>query len=277
MTNLSDQAQGWSDVASAWDAYAEELDAYTAGATERLISRAAILPGNRVLELACGPGSLGGVWSRLAGPTGSVLLSDVAPDMVSVAMRRNAGYGNVTVTALDLSTIDLPDGSADVVVCRMGLMFAPVPSVAFGEIRRVLAPGGRLAALTWAGMAENPWLTCVGMAAMSHGLVSGGPPVAPGDIFSLGDPAVLSSVAAGAGFADVSVEGVDVRFRSASIDEHVTRVIALAGPLAAAFAGIDQETLAAVRRTAAELASGYTVADGVAIPGRALLISGRVA
>lgn len=70
----------------------------------------------------------------------------------------------------------------------MGLMFTPQPAVALAEIRRVLRVGGRFAALTWAGIEHNPWMTCVGMAAMMNGVVAGGPPVGPGGIFSLGDP-----------------------------------------------------------------------------------------
>ncbi len=51
------------------------------------------------------------------------------------------GSRNVEVAVLDASSIDRPDGSFDVVACRMGLMFTPDPAVAFGEIRRVLVPG----------------------------------------------------------------------------------------------------------------------------------------
>ena len=74
-----------------------------------------------------GPGSLGTAWSQLVGPTGSVVLSDIAPGMVEVARRRNAQLGNVEVAVIDASAIDRPDDSFDVVACRMGLMFTPDP------------------------------------------------------------------------------------------------------------------------------------------------------
>ena len=154
-------------------------------------------------------------------------------------------------------------------------MFTSEPSVALGEIHRVLAPGGRLGALTWAGIEHNPWMTCVGIAAMMNGLVSGGPPVGPGDVFSLGDPGQLRSLAEGAGFDDVTVEEVAVAFRADDIDAHVDRVTSLAGPLAVALQHATPEQRLALRRTAADLAAPYVTSDGIEIPGRALLVSGR--
>jgi len=110
---------------------------------------------------------------------------------------------------------------------------------------------------------------------MANGLVSGGPPVGPGDIFSLGDPAELERLAKGAGFVDVAVEEFPVTFRADTIDSHVERVSALAGPLAVALQAASPDQLAALRRTAADLAASYVVDIGLVIPGRALLVSGR--
>jgi hypothetical protein len=118
-------------------------------------------------------------------------------------------------------------------------------------------------------------MTCVGMAAMVHGIVSGGPPIGPGGIFSLGDPTELAALAKGAGFVDVSVTEYSIPFHVTSIDEHVQRVSSLAGPLAAAFADADQEQLVAMRRTAGQLAAEYAADDGFVLPGRALLLFGR--
>ena len=276
MTNTPDPARDWSAVASAWDANVEEVDLLSFEATAALFDRVAVQPRDCVLELAAGPGTLGATWSQLVGPSGKVVLSDIAPGMVETAHRRNAVLDNVEVAVLDASAIDRPDGSFDVVACRMGLMFTPDPSAALAEIRRVLTPAGRVGALTWAGIEHNPWMTCVGIAAMMNGLVSGGPPVGPGGIFSLSNPVELESLVKSAGFVDVKVEEFAIAFRADDIDSHVDRVSSLAGPLAAAFEAATQEQHAAVRRTAAELAAQYITDDGVEIPGRAILVSGRV-
>ena len=269
-------AQDWSAVASAWDASTDYVDDHSKAATDALVAAVNVRPGDRVLELAAGPGSLGAIWSASAGPTGGVVVSDVAPGMVEVAARRNSDLANVETAIVDLAAIDFPDASFDVVVCRMGLMFSLDPGGAIGEIHRVLADGGRFGALTWGGLEHNPWMTCVGMAAMMNGVVAGGPPIGPGGIFSLGEPAELESLTAGAGFTDVRVEAIDLTFESESIDAHVARVSSLAGPLAAAFAAADTAQLDAVRRTAAQLAADHTAADGtLTIPGRTLLVTGH--
>jgi SAM-dependent methyltransferase len=269
-------ADDWSAVAAAWDVHVDNVDDDSVVLTAALLDRLAVQPGERVLELAAGPGSLGAQWSRLVGPNGTVVLSDIAPGMVEVARRRNATLDNVGVAVVDASAIDRPDDSFDVVASRMGLMFTLDPAAAFAEIHRVLAPGGRLGALTWAGIEHNPWMTCVGMAAMINGLVAGGPPVGPGGIFSLGDPGRLEALVKESGFADVTVEEVAVTFRAPDIDAHITRVSELAGPLAPVLQTATSDQRAAVRRTATELATPYLTDIGLEIPGRALVVTAAV-
>ena len=276
MLTSTETAEHWGAVATAWDEHTEYVDAHVTAATEALVAAVGVRPGDRLLELAAGPGALGEWWAQLVGPAGRVVVSDIAPGMVEVARRRNAGAANVEVAVLDASSIEAGDGSFDVVACRMGLMFTPDPAAALDEIHRVLDTGGRFGALTWAAVEHNPWMTCVGMAAMMNGVVSGGPPVGPGGIFSLGDPDKLSALVSGAGFGDVVVEEFPTVFHSRTIDEHVDRVSSLAGPLAAALASATPEQLTAIRRSAAQLAADHISDDGVALPGRALLVSGRV-
>ena len=57
---------------------------------------------------------------------------------------------------------------------------------------------------------------------------------------------------------------------------HIERVSSLAGPLAAVFAAATPAQLAAVRQTAAQLAAEHISDQGVTLPGRAILIAGRV-
>ena len=269
---MTDIANDWNAVAEAWDAHVDDVDQHSIAATDALVAALGVQAGDRVLELACGPGSLGPTWAHLSGPTGAVVLSDIAPDMVEVAARRNARFDTIRCEVIDASHIDHPDASFDVVAERMGLMFAPDPARVLAEVRRVLTPGGRFGALTWGAIEHNPWMTCVGMAAMVNGLVSSGPPDGPGGIFSLGDPAQLEQLATDAGFAEVAVSVIDLSFVEPDIDTHVSRVMALAGPLAPIFAGATADQDAAVRRTAADLAAPHVSDEGVALPGRALLL-----
>src|SRR5215213_11270242 len=135
----------WASVAPAWGEHAEYADTRGAAVTERLLQLSGPRPGERVLELACGPGGVGIAAARLVGPGGEVVLSDIVPEMTEIAAVRAAalGLGNVRTLTLDLDDLAQPDQAYDVVLCREGLMFARDPAHALAGIRRVLRPGGR--------------------------------------------------------------------------------------------------------------------------------------
>ena len=110
----------WSSVAAGWDEHAVFIDARGSGVTDRLLALTAPQPGERVLELGCGPGGVGIAAAAYVGESGEVVLSDVAPAMVAIAAARvdELGLSNVGTRVLDLEEIDEPDASYDVVVCR---------------------------------------------------------------------------------------------------------------------------------------------------------------
>ena len=135
----------WASVAGAWGEHAGYADERGAAITEELLDRAAIRSGDRVLELACGPGGAGLSAAARVGPDGEVVLSDVAEQMTAIAADRAAARVilNVRTLVLDLEEIDQPDGSYDVVLCREGLMFALDPARP-ARIRHVLRTDGRV-------------------------------------------------------------------------------------------------------------------------------------
>ena len=117
----------WAAVAPGWAEHAGSVDARTAGLAERLLDLASIAPGDRVLELACGPGGLGIAAARRVDGI-EVVLSDVAAPMVAIAASRADGLANVRARVLDLEEIDEPDRSFDVLLCRRGSCSPPTPS-----------------------------------------------------------------------------------------------------------------------------------------------------
>jgi SAM-dependent methyltransferase len=266
----------WSAVAPAWDAHRRRTQGSTSPVADALVTALALRPGDRVLELAAGTGDLAHRLAEQVGPDGTVLATDAAAGMVSLAAATLADLPQASTALVDAAATGLEAEAFDAVVCSMGLMFVPQPEQALRECRRVLAPGGRLAAAVWAGPQHNPWVVSVGMAAMMGGLVAGGPPTAPGELFSLADPDTLRSLALDAGLRDVTVEEVPVPFDFASADEHFTVVSSLAGPLAALLAAATPEQLTAVRATAAELVAPHRDADGALhLTGLALVLTAR--
>jgi SAM-dependent methyltransferase len=259
----------WSTMAPQWDRHRNDVEAMKSELTDRLLAAIAPLAGRRILELGAGTGELAARLAELAGPGGTVVASDVADGMVALLEARLAGVAEVD--RLDAADTGLPAESVDVVVFRMGLMLMTEPDMALREIRRILRPGGQVAVAVWAGPRDNPWMTSVGMAAMMHGLVSGGPPVGPGGPFSLADPEDLEKRFRNAGFAEVSIETVDSTRHFADAESHLAMVQALSPHLSGAIDAATAEQAAALRATLAGLTTQYRSGDGLRLPSRALL------
>lgn len=266
----------WAGVAVAWGQHSAFVDARGAEVTAKMLERVMPRPGERVLELACGPGSVGLAAAELVAPGGEVVLSDVAAEMTSIALARagERGLGNVSSRVLDLERIDEPDASYDVVLCREGLMLVPDPGRAAREIRRVLRPGGRVALTVWGPRARNPWLGIVFDAVSAH---LGAPTPPPGipHPFSLADGEQLAGLLAGAELSDVVVGEQPTPYYAASFEEWWERSSALAGPLAQRLALLPEQAARELRARARTAIKVYSTPTGLEIPGVSLLASAR--
>jgi ubiquinone/menaquinone biosynthesis C-methylase UbiE len=273
--------QMWGSVAGAWAEHADDVEQRSKPVTLTMIDAVTPTPGDSVLELACGAGGLGLAIADLVAPDGSVLLTDVAPEMVTIAAARAArrgehGQGSAVVTAevIDLEAIELPDESFDIVVCREGLMFALDPSRALAEIARVLRPAGRVAVAVWGPRARNPWLGILADAIQERTGLPVPPPGVPGP-FSLGAEGALECTLVGADLGQVRIEEVAVPTQDASFEDFWQLRTDLAGPLRRVLAGLPSEDLAMIRETVRKRLSQYQGEDGVlTVPGLAYVGSG---
>ena len=105
-------------------------------------------PGGTLLDLACGRGGYG---LEIAARTGARLVgADFSAEAVRQARQqarrqdRTAGFA-----VADLAATGLGPGAADAVLCVDAIQFAPEPDAAYRELRRVLAPGGRVVLTCW--------------------------------------------------------------------------------------------------------------------------------
>ncbi len=268
--------QMWASVAPSWYEHAVDVDGRGEVVARAMLDSARPRPGDRVLELACGPGGVGLAAAGRVGPSGAVVLSDVAAEMIEIAAARalSIGLANVTTRQLDLEQIDEADVSFDVIVCREGLMLVPDPHRALREVRRVLRPGGRAALAVWGPRARNPWLALLFDAVTTHTGMPVPPPGMPGP-FSLDDAGTLAALLAEAGLVDVEVTEVANPLRVSSFERWWAMVPALAGPLASILATLPQHVTEAIRATAAETLRPHATLDGYCLPGSSLVATGR--
>lgn len=266
----------WATVAPAWGEHADYADMRGASIAARMLELSAAQPGERVLELACGPGGLGLAAAALVAPGGEVVVSDVVPEMAAIAAKRAEALGltNVRARVLDIEEIDEPDSSYDVVLCREGMMFAVEPARAAREMSRVLRPGGRVAIAVWGPRADNPWLGIVLDAVSAQLGMPVPPPGIPGP-FSLDDRDRLTSIVSAADLTDVNVSELAIPLRARSFEEWWTRTSSLAGPLARLVASLPEPAREELEARLRDAVTRYETPTGLEFPGVSLLAAGR--
>ncbi len=266
----------WNSVAPGWEANAQFVDDQLSLATEALLEAAGIGDGDAVLDLAAGAGGAGLAAAECVGPSGTVVLSDVAAEMVAVAARRASADQRVSTAVFDQSEIAAESGHFDAVISRHGLMFVEDPVAAVREAARVLRPGGRYAAMTWGPRQENPWLGLVLDAVGEQFGVPFPPPNIRGP-FSLDDAALLTSVLQQGGLDGVEVQTLATPMHTASLQAWWERVPKLAGPLAIALAGMEPDVREAIaqRALSAGVSGSRREGDQIVFAGSALVGSGH--
>jgi demethylmenaquinone methyltransferase/2-methoxy-6-polyprenyl-1,4-benzoquinol methylase/phosphoethanolamine N-methyltransferase len=119
-------------------------------ARRHTIERAALQPGEKVLDVGCGPGVLSLLAAERVGASGEVHGIDPSPGMIDLAQRKAARAGiRASFRTGVIEALPYEDGTFDAVLSSLMLHHLPddVKRQGFTEIVRVLKPGGRLLAI----------------------------------------------------------------------------------------------------------------------------------
>lgn len=122
---------------------------------EATLAALALRPGERVVDLGCGPGLLAEQMLARVGPSGSIDGIDVSESMIAIAQQRLGSFGNARMRLGDVVRLPYADASFDVAVCTQVYEYVADLDTALAELYRVLEPGGR------AVVVDTDWESCV--------------------------------------------------------------------------------------------------------------------
>jgi SAM-dependent methyltransferase len=212
----------WDSAAGAWHRWAPLLADWLGESTRLMLDLARIEPGCSILDVAAGAGEQSVAAAKRAGPGGRVLATDISPRILEFAQEaaRDAGLANIETRAMDGENLELPEGSFDAAISRVGLIYFPDQHRALAGMRRALKAGGRVAAITYSTPENNKFFSIPVSIIRRRAQL---PPPLPGQPgpFSLGAPGAIEAAFGRAGFRDVQVRKVDSPLRVASAKDCV--------------------------------------------------------
>ena len=265
----------WEGAASGWARWEATVAAWMEPATEAMLTMAGIRAGARVLDLACGAGSQTLQAARRVGPQGHVVASDIADTMLHHVREnaRAAGLANVTTLSGAAEDLDVPPGSFDAVICRLGLMLFAEPARALAAVRRALRPGGKVAVVVFTTPATNPFMAKPMQILLRH---AGRTPPAAGQpgIFSLGPPGVLERLLVDSGFQDVEQRTLTLSLQMASAAQALAMMQEAFGAYRAVIGDRPDAVQAAAWAEVTETLGSFQTSAQFVTPAEVLAISG---
>jgi SAM-dependent methyltransferase len=230
-----------------------------------LLDAASLAPGQRVLDLASGPGLLARAAAARAGNAGLVIASDISQGQLRCRPE-------LPRVAADGETLPFADASFDRVLCGLGLMFFPDEDAALGEMHRVLRPGGRIALSVWAQAAEVPLIECA-LSCMRRLLPP--PKVARPSIFRCGDPEWLQRRVASADFHDIEIRPLEFSVSFTDAASYWQGFLDIAGGANESLSRLPAEKREALAAGVAEELAPYASPEGYRLTST-VLIAGAV-
>ena len=261
------QRYGWDKAA---DLYEQHWQQQLAPAQNRLLEMADIQPSERVLDVACGTGLVTCRVARQVGERGTVVGVDVAGKMVTYAQHvaDSQHLRQVTWARMDAEKLLLPDGTFDVALCALGLMYVPHPVQALHEMHRVLRPGGRAVAAVWGQRDRCGWADIFPI--VDARVTTEVCPL----FFHLGTHDMLAQTFAAAGFAHMVSDRLSTLLAYASPEEACGAAFA-GGPVALAYSRFDVSTRAEVHAEYLASLAPYRIGNRYEVPGEFVVVSGQ--
>jgi ubiquinone/menaquinone biosynthesis C-methylase UbiE len=189
--------------------------------------------GDRVLDIGCGFGDTSLRIAGLVGNSGAVLGVDVAPRFIEAAQAEaeEASAANVGYAVRDVQVTEFED-RFDYAFARFGTMFFANPVAAMRNVRKALAPGGRLCMVVWRRKLDNDWLhraETVVEEFVEEPEETDEPTCGPGP-FSMANADTVSDILLNAGFAEIELRRCDIPILIGRDLDHAVEFVTAIGP-----------------------------------------------
>jgi ubiquinone/menaquinone biosynthesis C-methylase UbiE len=210
---------------------------------KHLIKNAALEPGERVLDAACGTGIVARLAAQRVGTDGSVAALDVNPGMLGEARLAAPMDAPIEWYQACVESMPFPDRTFDVVLCQLSLQFVQDKLRALTEMHRVLGPGGRVLVNV---PGPTPDLFDILAQSLERHVGSRAGRFVR-DVFSLNDKAELEGLLTKAGFEDVAIESYHKALVLPSARSFLWQYVN-GTPLSAILVGVDDEARSRLER-----------------------------
>jgi len=268
------QRATWAGLSASWDKWDALIMDQLGPVGAAMIERLDIAEDQHHLDIASGTGEPGLSIAKLS-PKGRVVLTDLAPEMLDVAVRRARAQGITNIETQVCSADDLPfdDATFDSVSVRFGYMFFPDMAKATAEFTRVIKPGGRLCASVWIKPEENPWTSILMKAIATETDVPPPDPDGP-NMFRCATPGHVSALYEGAGLHDITEWDVGVELVTHSPEEYWEMMSEHVSLAAAALQQTDEPARERIRANVIAAVAPFATGGTIRVPGLARCIVG---
>lgn len=261
------QRYGWDKAAEYYDdSWEKQLEP----ARDKLLDTAALKPGEKVLETACGTGLVTFPAAEAVQPGGEVTAIDLSELMIEIGRERmdEQKIRNVRFQRMDAENLEAEDRSFDAVLCSLGLMYLPDPVQSLKEMYRVLKPGGRAVSSVWGERKNCGWKDIFPI--VDKRVASDVCPL----FFKQGTGSTLEQSYLEAGFDDYRSERFSVSLRYPNPEEALTAAF-YGGAVALAYNKFDRESREEAHREYLDSIAPFRKGNGYEIPGEFVVGMGR--
>lgn len=260
------ERNGWNEVGAN---YAQGFAAFTAEFASPLLEVTSLQPGQKLLDVACGPGQIAGLAISRGIEAAGI---DISQEMIDIA---NTRVPTGTFKVADAEALPFEDNSFDAATCGYGIIHLPNPENALREMARVVKPGGKIAVSVWSAPSPDNGFGVVYDALAQHGDMN--VPLPPGpNFFQFSTPDAMIAALSTIGLMDAVATPIERRLQAPSPASFLSSLKDSTVRARSLLLAQTPETITNIEQTMTGAMSSFRAEDSYLIPMPTIIGSGRV-